>query len=150
MRRADATVRPHETALPRLPDDLSELFENCSDVLIASTTEELLALAARDAELGWHEVAYEVPDVGRHVEARVCNVRNGIAINYTEPYMRRRDPDCMVIGDELPTDKERYVERFGEGFEELRAETLSWLREQELAAFFFMAGGTSQGLPRWP
>jgi len=43
----------------------------------------------------------------------VCRTKNGIAANYLDPYMRRRDPDCLVIGDKLPTDKPRYKERFG-------------------------------------
>lgn len=130
-----------------IPVDLMDLLTHCPNAIVAGSTAELLELACRDEADGWHEVAYDLPERGRVVEARVCRVRNGIAVNYTEPYMRRRDPDCMVIGDELPTDKERYVERFGAGFEQLRAETLSWLGEQELVAFFFMAGGPSQGLP---
>jgi hypothetical protein len=40
---------------------------------------------------------YDIPNRGKVVEALVCRVRNGISANYTEPYMRRRDPDCMVI-----------------------------------------------------
>jgi len=35
----------------------------------------------------------------------VAQCRNGLAVNYTEPYMRRRDPECSVIGDARFTDK---------------------------------------------
>jgi hypothetical protein len=80
---------------------------------IASTTNELIDLACGGPKSDYFEVAYDVPGKGRFVEATVARVRNGVAANYTEPYMRRRDPDCMVIGDGLPTDKESFQQRFG-------------------------------------
>lgn len=135
-------------ALPpvHLPDHLARLWEECSRITIASSTEELLELACADAVNGWHEVAYDVPGHGRVVEARVCRVRNGLAANYTEAYMRRRDPDCMVIGDDLPTDKPRFEDRYGNGFDQLREDTLKWLAQQELCGFFFTAGGPAHGV----
>ena len=42
-----------------------------------------------------------MPGKGRVVEAVACRVKNGISANYLEPYMRRRDPDCMVIADDI-------------------------------------------------
>jgi hypothetical protein len=92
------------------------------------------------------EVAYEVPGKGRVVEATVCRVKNGISANYLEPYMRRRDPDCMLIGDELPTNKPTYHTRFGARFEPLRQQTFDWLKTQELVLFAFAAGGPDKGL----
>ena len=92
-----------------------------------------------------HEVAYDVPGRGRVVEATVCRVKNGIAANYVEPYMRRRDPDCMLIADDLPTDKLRFEDEFGESFDALRAETFAWLKTQELALFPFIAGAPGIG-----
>ncbi|MBT8044971.1 MAG: DUF4914 family protein, partial [Verrucomicrobiae bacterium] len=76
---------------------------------------------------------------------RACRVRNGVAANYIEPYMRRRDPDCMVIGDNKPTDKPTYLERFGEDFSTLRQESLDWLKGQALAVFAFHAGIEGKG-----
>ena len=69
---------------------------------------------------------------GRIVEAVITKARNGLAIDFPDPAMRRRDPDAMVIGDKLPTDKPTYEERFGEGFEKTRAATLDWLKTPEL------------------
>jgi hypothetical protein len=91
------------------------------------------------------EVRYDVPGKGSVLEAVVARVRNGIAANYPEPYMRRRDPDCMFIADDEPTDKPRYSERFGSDFEPLRQETLEWLKGQPLAAFAFIAGQPGMG-----
>lgn len=131
----------------RLPEDVREVLEAAPGVIFASSREEVKELAVRDANGGWHEVAYEVPGQGRVTEAQVCKVRNGIAANYVEAYMRRRDPDSMVIGDELPSDKVRFEERFGEGFGPLRQRTLDWLKTQELAVFAFRAGQDDKSLP---
>jgi hypothetical protein len=138
-------------ALPaniQLPDDLLELFEGAPSVTFAGSTQELIDLAVRDAdERGYHEVAYDVPGTGRVVEARVCRVKNGVSANYLEPYMRRRDPQCTVIGDEGRTDKVRFVDRFGYPFADMRQETLEWLKRQDLAVFCFYAGQEAKGLP---
>ena len=93
------------------------------------------------------EVAYEVPGQGRVVEATVSRCRNGAVVNYTDPYMRRRDPDCMVIADEGLTDKQRYRERYGVEFESLRTDTFDWLEMQDLIVLPFMAGGKELGYP---
>jgi len=118
----------------------------CPGLLIASSAEELLGLACGGPGAGPFEVAYEVPGRGRVVEATVARVRNGLAANYSEPYMRRRDPDCMVIGDGLPTDKEGFEQRFGKPFGPLRERTLAWLKTQELVLFGFVAGGPGMGI----
>lgn len=73
-------------------------------------------------------------------------VRNGISANYDDPYVRRRDPDCLVIGDDQPTDKPRFAERFGRPFSEMRAETFAWMKRQDLAVFAFQAGREGMGL----
>ena len=130
----------------RIPHELEEILSACPGYTVAGSVDELVELACRDAVNGWHEVAYDVPGKGRVLEARVCRVRNGIAANYIEPYMRRRDPDCMVIGDDLPTNKKRFRDRFGSDFEDLRQQTFEWLKTQELAMFAFAAGGADQGM----
>lgn len=55
--------------------------------------------------------------------------------------MRRRDPECMVVGDNLPTDKLRFDERFGTPFTSLRSDVLEWLGEQHLLVIPFRPGG---------
>ncbi|MBK5939496.1 DUF4914 family protein [Halochromatium roseum] len=123
-----------------LPPETRALLAAAPSVTVAGSHEELIALAVRDAREGNHEVDYDVPGVGRVVEANVCRTRNGISANYIDPYMRRRDPDCMVIGDDRPTDKTTYVERFGTSFDPVREETFAWLKTQPLAIFAFYAG----------
>jgi hypothetical protein len=131
-----------------VPADAADLLEAAPRVTVATSAAELVALAVRDASTrtgGWHDVAYDVPGRGSVLEARVCRVRNGIAANYVEPYMRRRDPDCMVIGDDRPTDKPTYRERFGADFGPVRDDTLAWMKKQPLAVFVFHAGIAEKG-----
>lgn len=94
---------------------------------------------------GQYETIFQLPDGRRVSEAVITKARNGLAVNYPEPAMRRRDPDAMVIGDRLPTDKSTYEQRFGEGFERTRQETLDWLKTQELVAMPFYAGTDTLG-----
>ncbi|HOM49287.1 MAG TPA: DUF4914 family protein, partial [Candidatus Hydrogenedentes bacterium] len=128
------------------PREVITLLENAPSVITASTTEELVQMACGGPDGDRCEVAYDVPGQGRVVEATVARVRNGICVNYPEPYMRRRDGDCMVLGDSLPTDKETFDARFGKAFDPLRKETLDWLGKQDLAVFGFIAGMDKMGM----
>ncbi len=128
------------------PPEAAEILSRCPGLTIASTTKELVEFACGGPNSNSFEVAYDVPGKGRVVEATVARVRNGVAANYPEAYMRRRDPDCMVIGDSEPTDKDTYQQRFGTSFESLRKETFDWLKGQELAMFGFQAGQAGMGM----
>jgi hypothetical protein len=128
------------------PAEAADLFTRCPRLVIASTTAELVEMACGGLGSPATEVAYNVPGRGHVLEATVARVRNGVAANYPEAYMRRRDPDCMVIGDDLPTDKDTYRGRFGTEFEPLRQATFDWLRGQELVMFGFHAGRAGLGM----
>lgn len=128
------------------PSEGADVLTHCRKLVIASSTTELIDLACGGADSNYYEVAYDVPGKGRVLEATVARARNGIVANYVEPYMRRRDPDCMVIGDGFPTDKESFRERFGTEFGPLREQTFEWLKTQELAMFGFVAGGEGLGI----
>ncbi|MDX2108962.1 MAG: DUF4914 family protein [Verrucomicrobiota bacterium] len=145
---ATRSATPQRTQLMdfELPSDAAAVMAAAPAVFVARCTQELEELAVRDAVGGWHEVAYDVPGKGRVVETRVCRVRNGIAANYVEPYMRRSDPECMVIGDTRPTDKPTYLERFGEDFTSVRTESLNWLKTQRLVVFPFHVGVIGKGV----
>lgn len=131
-----------------LPEHLGSLLQQSPSVAVAHTVEELVELALRDVEPdGQHRVSYDLPGGERVVEAHVHRVKNGVSANYLEPYMRRRDPDCMVIGDDRPTNKPTYHDRFGEPFDATRRATFEWLATQPLAMFPFTAGGGQEGTP---
>ncbi len=129
-----------------LPEDAAQILSMSSKVIVASTITELVNLACGGLGKNSFEVSYDIPEVGRVVEATVSRVRNGISANYPEPYMRRRDPDCLVVADDLPTDKITFRERFGEEFTSLRTSTFEWLAQQELVMFGYIAGRKGMGM----
>lgn len=123
-----------------LPDDALVVLSSCKSFRAFDTVKQLAVAAVGGEENNSFEVKYDIPGKGEYVEAIVHKVSNGISANYTDAYMRRRDPDTMAIADCLPSDKERFNDRFGYEFESLRKETLKWLKEQDLAVFFYFAG----------
>lgn len=117
------------------------------EVIIPDSRSELIELALGKQENSVFEVAYDIPGKGRVVEATVVRCKNGAAVNYTDVYMRRRDPDCMVVADDGETDKPRYRDRYGQNFSALRQMTFDWLKSQNLIVMPFMAGGEDFGYP---
>ncbi|MBU4310925.1 DUF4914 family protein [bacterium] len=129
----------------RLPREVKGLLDNCVKYLIPQSRDELLSLAMGGEGTDLFEVAYDVPGQGRIKEATVARCKNGAAVNYTTEYMRRRDPDCMVVADEGPTDKPRYRDRFGTSFNSLRTETFEWFKKQSLIVMPFTPGQETTG-----
>ncbi|MBM7581870.1 hypothetical protein JOD02_000707 [Caldicoprobacter guelmensis] len=129
-----------------LNDDLKYVLSE-KEVIIPDSRDELIELALGNQENSVFEVAYDVPGKGRIVEATVVRCKNGAVVNYTDAYMRRRDPDCMVVADDGDTDKPRYRDRYGEDFSTLRQLTFEWLKGQNLIFMPFMAGGEEYGYP---
>lgn len=128
-----------------LPDNVINLLNECKSYTVFNTSEELAIAATNGIENSYYEVQYDVPGKGNYVEAVVQRVKNGISVNYTESYMRRRDPDTMVIADSNPTDKKRFIDKYGNDFTGLQNETYEWLKKQDLAVFFYFAGRENIG-----
>lgn len=133
------------TAL-NLPEEARELLSAAPSVVWAGSTQEIMDLACGGPHSDYFEVRYGVPGRGSVLEATVARVRNGVVANYPEAYMRRRDPDCMFIADDRPTDKPRFQDRFSYEFNRLQEETFAWMRRQPLAAFGFKAGQAGMGV----
>lgn len=129
----------------KLPQSLVGVLAGCKGVHLYNTVEELAAASTGGLENDSFEVKYEVPGKGLYTEVVVNRVTNGISANYTEAYMRRRDPNTMAIADEKPTDKVRFKDKYGYEFSVLRNETEEWLKSQELAVFFYFAGSHNLG-----
>lgn len=123
-----------------LPEDAEKLLTSCKNLKVYNSTDELANDSTGGKDKLSFEVKYQVPVKGEITEVIVNRVSNGIAANYTDPYMRRRDPDTMFIADDLPTDKEKFSNKFGYNFSKLKQETFEWLKEQDLAMFFYFAG----------
>lgn len=127
-----------------IPEEVKGMLNSSAKVTMLKSRQEILSLAV-GGDNDFFEVAYMTEGRGRVVEATVSRCKNGLAINYTEKYMRRRDPDCMVIGDEEETDKTYFRELFNISFDEVRLQTFEWLKKQKLAVLPIMVGGRETG-----
>ncbi|MDC7222073.1 MAG: DUF4914 family protein [Spirochaetales bacterium] len=124
----------------KLPQDILDVVAQAPSVIYPKTRGELLDLALGGKDSNSFVTSYDVPGKGLVEEAISEKKSNGVAVNYFEPYMRRRDPECMVIGDDLPTDKPTYQARFGESFDKTRTEMLNWLKSQDLSVTAYYIG----------
>lgn len=131
-----------------LPKELKEIVKSQGDkIIIPETREELMELAMGGKDSMVVDIEYDVAGKGMLREAYVTKCKNGIVVNYDDIYMRRRDPNSMVIADELPTDKPTHEERFGTKFDGIRQETFEWLKAQDgLIVMPFWAGRGALGL----
>ena len=128
-----------------LPADLKAVLQACRCLVFPESLEELRELAYGPARSSRYEVCYPIPGRGLVTEAEVLRCKNGALVNFPEDYMRRRDPDCMRIGDDLPSDKPRFEALYGYPFSRLRGETMDWLAGQQLILLPFKAGGPCFG-----
>jgi hypothetical protein len=128
-----------------LPLQIADLLEKAPSVTLATNLEQLEALACGGADQESMVVSYTLPDGQIFDEVDVVRARNGVSANYREVYMRRRDPDCMVVADHRPSDKPRFADRFGCEFAQLKQETFDWLASQDLAIFAFEMGQPGLG-----
>ncbi|MCL1796296.1 MAG: DUF4914 family protein, partial [Clostridia bacterium] len=127
-------------------EDVARILETSREVVIPKDRSDLVALALGSPDASSFEISYHV--AGENIaEATVVRCKNGIAVNYTEDYMRRRDPDCLIVSDERPSDKPRYKDIYHEDFSLLREDTFRWLAEQELILTPVMAGGKENAYP---
>lgn len=131
----------------KISNELKGILNNAKNVLLPETREELINLSTNGKNNLTYEVTYEVAGRGIIKEADVIRCKNGIAINYPDAYMRRRDPDCMVVNNMDMTDKTTFNDRFGKDFAPIRQETLNWLSTNEIILVPFMAGGAEYGYP---
>lgn len=130
-----------------LPQELEDILKKGNaKVIIPNSKQELFELALGGKENNTWDVNYDIN--GKTVrEAFVVRCKNGIVANYDDLSMRRRDPNSMVIADDLPTDKPTHEERFGKPFDETRKETFEWLKAQEsLVVLPFYAGNGEMNL----
>ena len=128
----------------RFTPDMERILSNSPSVIVPESKETLYELIFGNEYTDTIEVNFDVK--GKLVkEATVVRCRNGASVNFVEDYMRRRDPDCMRIADDLPTDKPRFEEVYGYPFSDLREETYQWLSRQELILVPFKAGGYQFG-----
>ncbi|MDR1530622.1 MAG: DUF4914 family protein [Clostridiales bacterium] len=136
-----------------LPGELRTILTECKgEIILPKSREHLIELAlggtgSSDSSGNMTcDVSYEVPGKGLVREAYVAMCKNGVVANFDDITMRRRDPNSMVIADDLPTDKPTHEERFGTKFDSIRTETFEWLKDfGDLILMPFVAGSYSAG-----
>ncbi len=128
-----------------LPSYVLDILKESKGVIIPKTRAELVHLAMGKEENISFNVEYEVNGIGNVQEATITKCKNGVVVNYIDDYMRRRDPDCLLVGDKKETDKPKYEDMYGSDFEPLRMDTFQWLKGQELIFFPFKSGGIEYG-----
>ena len=128
-----------------LAPEVKEVLENAPKILIPSERQELIDLSLGGKKNDYFEVRYDLNGKKDLLSATVARCKNGVAVNYPDPYMRRRDPDSMLIADDKPTDKPHYRDKIKKPFKEARAEILDWLKGQELVVMPFRAGKEERG-----
>lgn len=128
----------------KFDENVASIIAAAPSIIVPESRAHLLDLATGHGQQVYN-VNYEVEGIGLVEEVTVTRCKNGISVNYVESYMRRRDPHCMVIGDDLETDKTTYKERFGESFESVRQETFEWLKKQDLIVMPFISGDAKHG-----
>lgn len=126
-------------------DELRDVIENCKGVSVPTTKAELYEMVFGPDHADTYDVVFDVAGKGPVKEADVVRCKNGASVNYVEDYMRRRDPDCMRIADDKPTDKKRFQDVYGYPFADLRRETMEWFKQQELILMPFNSGGNIYG-----
>ncbi len=125
-------------------DEVKRILSSAEKVELPKRRDDLFELATgggKDTFVIEYEIAGKIVK-----EAEVVNCRNGLSVNYYDPGMRRRDPDCLIIGDELGTDKIKYKDIYGEEFTEMRKRTFEWLNGQQLIVVGINVGGPNTGL----
>jgi hypothetical protein len=122
--------------------ELRDMLLSVEEVIVPKDRKHLTELAMGGADKDFNSVCYNGIE-----EVTVTRCKNGLVINYPEPYMRRREPNCMVIADKKATDKVTYEQRFGESFDRVKAETLDWLSKQKLIVMPFISGDEEIGYP---
>ena len=128
-----------------LSEDVTRILRAARSVTVARCISDLEGITCGHNGRQSMTVSYDLPDGSRVDEVDVVRLKNGIGANYRDPYMRRRDPDCMVVADARPSDKPRFVDRYGYDFSVLRQETFDWLTQQDLAVFAFEMGQPGLG-----
>ena len=130
-----------------LAPEVTAALKKCKCIAYAETKAELEEMAYGPTHTSRYDVVYPIEGNGTVKEAEVVRCKNGCVVNFMEDYMRRRDPNSMAIGDDLPSDKPRFKDRFGYEFSSLRQETLDWLSTQQVIMLPFSAGPRGHGYP---
>lgn len=129
----------------KINEEVKDVLNSAASIVIAKSRDDLFDLASGGGKDSF-SVEYQLEDGRNILEAVVVKCKNGLSINYLDKEMRRRDPDCLIVGDENATDKPRFKDVFKDDFTNLRKETFDWLSKQDLLIAGINIGGAETGL----
>ena len=127
-----------------VPEDVKRIFSSGHKYVIPNSREELIELSM-GGKTDTYDVEFDIPGKGKVKEAWATKVKNGVVVNYTDSYMRKREPNCLFVSDDNPTDKPKFKDNFGYDFNILKKETFDWLADQDLIIMPFMSGDSKYG-----
>ncbi len=122
-----------------IPKELKDALLKSKSCVFPKSREDLIKLATGNG-LNQFEVFSETSQGKKFKEADVTLCKNGVAVNYQEPYMRRRDPNCTFVGDEFESDKPRFKDVFKMDFPDFRKDTIKWFSETDVIVMPFITG----------
>jgi hypothetical protein len=123
----------------QIPDYIKDSLSRAKKIIFPENRTALIEYAMSFQDKSF-DVIFQVEGKGVIKEATVSRCKNGIAVNYSDAYMRRRDPDCTIVGDSEDTNKPKFHGRFGKNFSGLKTETFKWIEKQELIVMPFLTG----------
>lgn len=89
----------------KVKDEVYEILSSCKGIIMLEKRFDFIDLFFGGKDNMVFEVKYEVEGKGEVVEVIVIRCKNGIVVNYFDVYMRRRDLDSLIIGDDGEIDK---------------------------------------------
>lgn len=128
-----------------LEADVIDVLESCEKLLFVQSREQLMNYVLGGSKQNKLDVEFKISKKETYKELEVVRCKNGMSVNFYDVYMRRRDPNAMLIADDLPSNKKRYAEMYSKDFKKTRKETFAWLKKQQLFVLPFFAGPKDYG-----
>lgn len=128
-----------------LEDDVEKILKESPKLHFVHSRRELMNEIFGGTDAKQVEVSFDLGNGKQYKEIEVVRCKNGISVNFFDNYMRRRDPNAMVIADNLVTNKKTYKQMYTKDFSKTRQETFDWLKGQALYVVPFFAGTVEIG-----
>ena len=128
-----------------LEKEIVNILQASPELLFLSSKRELISEIFENDTTHHVDIEFDLGNGKFYKEISVIRCKNGLSVNFFDTYMRRRDPNAMVIADNNSTNKKTYKEIFSKDFSSTRQETFDWLKKQKLYVIPFYSGTEETG-----
>ncbi len=128
-----------------LDKEIVDILQTSPELLFVKSKREIIEKIFEGNTKDHVDVTFDIGNGKSYKEISVVRCKNGLSVNFHDTYMRRRDPNAMVIADNNPTNKKTYKEIFSKDFSVTRKETFDWLKKQKLYVVPFYSGTEEAG-----